>query len=133
MRKLLSGGLFAALKGVPGTLLAVVRTRLQLFGNELQTAKLNVLRDLSLVLAMVAFAALGVVLAVVLALSLLWEQRLFVLSFLSVLFIGLAVTCYAVLRRSLQTSDHIFAASLAELQEDLRQLKAEADHGQEAR
>jgi uncharacterized membrane protein YqjE len=104
---------------------------LQLFGNELQTAKLHVLRELSLVLAMVAFAGLGVVLAVVLVLSLLWDQRVIVLSCLSVLFVGLAVACYALLRRSTVVSDNMFAASLAELQEDLRQLKAEAGHGQE--
>jgi uncharacterized membrane protein YqjE len=131
MRNLFGGGLFAALKGIPVTLLTVVQTRLQLFGNELQTAKLHVLRELSLVLAMVAFSGLGVVLAVVLVLSLLWDQRVIVLSCLSVLFVGLAVACYALLRRSAVVSDNMFAASLAELQEDLRQLKAEAGHGQE--
>jgi uncharacterized membrane protein YqjE len=72
-----------------------------------------------------------VVLAVVLVLSLLWDQRVIVLSCLSVLFVGLAVACYAALRRSTVASDNMFAASLAELQEDLRQLKAEAGHGQD--
>lgn len=131
MRNASGVGLFAALKGIPATLLTILQTRLQLLGNELQTAKLNVLRDLSLVLAMVAFAGMGLVLAVVLALSLLWDQRVFVLSFLSVLFIGLAVACYAMLRKSSLSPDGVFAASLAELQEDLRQLKAAAEHGQD--
>ena len=113
MRNVFGGGLYAALKGIPATLLTVVRTRLQLFGNELQTAKLHVLRELSLVLAMVAFAGLGIVLAVVLMLSLLWDQRVAVLSCLSVLFVGLAVICYALLRRSTVASE--FSGSTAKL------------------
>ena len=133
MANAFGAGPFAALKNIPATLVAMLHTRLQLFGNELQTAKHAVLRELTLVLAMVVCAALGVLFAVVLALVLLWDQRVIVLSLLVVVFWGAAIGCYAWLRRSTLSSDGMFATSLAELQEDLRQLKAAADHGQDAR
>lgn len=130
MRKGSGGGLFAALTGVPITLLTMLQTRLQLLGNELLTEKNLALRQLALVLAMVAFLGLGLLLAVVLALSLLWEQRVVVLSVLALVFLAAAGACYAVLWRSTRSSEGVFAGSLAELQEDLRQLRAAADHGQ---
>ncbi|WP_394790482.1 phage holin family protein [Rhodoferax sp.] len=132
MRSASGGGPFAALKSIPITLLTMAQTRLQLLGNELLTEKNLALRQLSLVLAMVACAGLGLLLAVVLALSLLWEQRVLVLSLLSVLFLGAAAGCYAALRRTTRSSEGVFASSLAELQEDLRQLKAAAEHGQKS-
>lgn len=130
MRKGSGGGLFAALTGVPITLLTMLQTRLQLLGNELLTEKNLALRQLALVLAMVAFLGLGLLLAVVLALSLLWEQRVVVLSVLALVFLAAAGACYAVLWRSTRSSEGVFAGSLAELQEDLRQLRAASDHGQ---
>ena len=130
MRKGSGGGLFAALTGVPITLLTMLQTRLQLLGDELLTEKNLALRQLALVLAMVAFLGLGLLLAVVLALSLLWEQRVVVLSVLALVFLAAAGACYAVLWRSTRSSEGVFAGSLAELQEDLRQLRAAADHGQ---
>nr|WP_315236198.1 phage holin family protein [uncultured Albidiferax sp.] len=124
------GGPFAALRSIPITLLTMAQTRLELLGNELLTEKNLALRQLALVLAMVACAGLGLLLAVVLALSLLWEQRVIVLSVLAVVFLAAAGGCYAALRQSSRASAGVFASSLAELQEDLRQLKAASQHGQ---
>ncbi len=125
MRSASGGGPFAALKNIPITLLTMAQTRLQLLGNELLTEKNQALRQLTLVLAMVVFMGLGLLFGVVLALTLLWEQRLVVLSVLSLVFLASAVACYVALQRSKRRSDGMFASSLAELQEDLRQLKAE--------
>jgi uncharacterized membrane protein YqjE len=133
MRSASGGGPFAALKNIPITLLTMAQTRLQLLGNEILTEKHRALRELTLVLAMVACAGLGVLLVVGLAVILLWEQRVWVLSGLIVLFLGAALVCFAKLRRSTRSLDGIFAGSLAELQEDLRQLKAASEHGQNPR
>lgn len=127
-----SGGAFAALKNIPITLLTMAHTRLQLLGNELLTEKHRALRELTLVLAMVACAGLGVLLLVGLVVILLWEQRVLLLSALIVLFLGAAAICFAKLSRSTRSFDGVFAGSLAELQEDLRQLKAAAGHGQKS-
>ena len=111
----------------------MAQTRLQLLGNEILTEKHRALRALTLVLAMVACAGLGVLLLVGLVILLLWDQRVWVLSGLIVLFLGAALVCCAKLRRSNRSFDGIFAGSLAELQEDLRQLKAASDHGKNPR
>ena len=55
------------------------------------------------------------------------------LSGLILLFLGVALLCFAKLRRSTRSFDGVFAGSLAELQEDLRQLKAASDHGKDPR
>ena len=133
MRNSAGGGAFAALKNIPITLLTMAQTRLQLLGNELLTEKHRALRELTLVLAMVACAGLGVLLVVGLVIILLWDQRVWVLSGLIVLFLGAALVCFAKLRSSTRSFDGIFAGSLAELQEDLRQLKAASDHGKDPR
>ena len=129
MRSASGGGPFAALKNIPITLLTMAQTRLQLLGNEILTEKHRALRELTLVLAMVVCAGLGVLLVVGLVIILLWDQRVWVLSGLIVLFLGVGLACFASLRRSTRSVDGIFAGSLAELQEDLRQLKAASDHG----
>ena len=129
MRSASGGGPFAALKNIPITLLTMAQTRLQQLGNEILTEKHRALRELTLVLAMVACAGLGVLLVVGLVVTVLWDQRVWVLSGLIVLFLGAALACFASLRRSTRSVEGIFAGSLAELQEDLRQLKAASDHG----
>jgi uncharacterized membrane protein YqjE len=133
MRNASGGGPFAALKNIPISLLTMAHTRLQLLGNEILTEKHRALRELTLVLAMVACAGLGVLLVVGLLIIVLWEQRVWVLSGLILLFLGVALLCFAKLRRSTRSFDGVFAGSLAELQEDLRQLKAASDHGKDPR
>ena len=64
MRSASGGGAFAALKNIPSTLLAMAHTRLQLLGNEILTEKHRALRELTLVLAMVVCAGLGLLLVV---------------------------------------------------------------------
>jgi len=117
-------GPFTALRGLAVSLLGTGHTRLQLLGNEFQTEKLRILRQLGFAAALVFCAGLAVVLAIGLALVLFWEQRVALLAVLTVLFIALGVFFYAALRRSSEDSENLFAASLAELQEDLRQLKS---------
>lgn len=120
------GGPFTALRGLAVSLLGTGRTRLQLLGNEIQTEKLRILRQLGLAAAMVFCAGLAVLLAIGLLVVLFWDQRVAVLAVLTVLFIALGGFFLMALRRSSDEADNPFAASLAELQEDLRQLKSAA-------
>lgn len=112
------------LKNLAATLVAAVQTRLALLANEIQTEKQLVLRQLALGMALIFFLGLGVLITVALAVSLWWDARLWVLGGFSLLFWGLAGYLFALLRHSQARAAPAFSNSLAELQEDLRQLKA---------
>lgn len=113
-----------ALKNLATTALAAVQTRLALLANEVQIEKHRALRQLVLALAFAFSAGLTVLLAVALAVVLWWDQRLWIIGGCALLGLGATVWCVAALRNSTRPADPMFSASLAELQEDLRQLKA---------
>ena len=119
-----------ALKNIAATLLESVQTRLALAANEIEAQKYLALRQLWCALALLFCLWLGLLLAVALAVMLWWEQRILVLGLFTVLFLGLAGYFYAALRRNSAASTPLFAVSLAELQEDLRQLRQATDHEQ---
>lgn len=123
-------GPMGALKNIAATLLATLETRLALLANEIQIEKHHALRQFTLVLALVLCLGLGALLAVALVVVLWWEQRTLVLGAFLVLFLGLAGYFYAALRRRKAASEPLFEASLAELREDLRQLRAATGHEQ---
>ena len=119
-----STGPFGALKNIAATFIGTLQTRLALLGNEIQVEKHLILQQLGLGLALMFCVGVGLLLIIALAVHIWWEQRVWVLAGCAALFICLAVYLYAALRRTLDTGDDMFAASLVELQEDLRQLKA---------
>lgn len=121
-------GLFATLNKIPVTLLAMGQTRLELFANEVEAQKLTVLRMLLLAQAMMFCAAVGIVLVVVLVTLLMWEQRVVVVAASAAVFLLAAGLAYRAMMRIVNTPEPAFAATLAELQEDMRQLKAASSH-----
>ena len=121
-------GLFAALKNIPVTLLAIGQTRLELFANEVEAEKLTVLRMLLLAQAMMFCAGLGLLLAVALITLLMWDQRVVVVAVFAALFLLAAALSYRALMRIVNAPEPAFAATLAELREDMRQLKAASSH-----
>lgn len=121
-------GLFAALKNIPVTLLAIGQTRLELFANEVEAQKLTVLRMLLLAQAMMFCAGLGLLLAVALITLLMWDQRVVVVAVFAALFLLAAALSYRALMRIVNAPEPAFAATLAELREDMRQLKAASSH-----
>jgi uncharacterized membrane protein YqjE len=120
------GGPFGALRGFAVSLLGTGHTRLQLLGNEIQTEKLRILRQLGFAAALIFCAGLAVLLAIALLVVLLWDQRVAVLAVLALAFIALGGFFYSALRRGSDDAENVFAASLAELQADLQHLKAAA-------
>ena len=122
-------GPLGALKNIAVTLLSTLQTRLALLRNEAQLEKRLIARQLGLGLALVFCLGVSVLLAVALAVQLWWDHRLLVLGLSTALFVALAAYLYVLLRRTLSVKDELFSATLAELQEDLRQLKA-ATHRQ---
>jgi uncharacterized membrane protein YqjE len=111
------------LKRIATTLLATAQTRLALLSNEIQVEKFALFKQLGLGLALVFCLGLAVVLAVGLAVVVWWESRVWVLGAATLLFAGLAWYFFTALRGSAHKAEPVFAGSLAELQEDLRQLQ----------
>ena len=123
-----TSGLFAALKGIAATLLASGKTRLELLGNEIEEEKLRAMQLLLMAQGMVFCFGVGVILAVALISALFWDNRLLVLGVFALLFLVAGGVFYSRFKSATQRPDRAFAASLAELQEDLRQLKAAMGH-----
>lgn len=118
------GGFTAAAQRLATTLLASGRTRLELLGNELEEEKLRLIRVALLGQALTLCAGVGIVLAFALLALSFWEQRLLIVGGGALLFLAAAALFYSALQRALSRSRPLFDASVAELEEDLRQLKA---------
>ncbi len=119
-------GLYATLKGVAATLLTTGRTRLELLGNEIQEEKLRAIRLLLMALGTVFCLGIGVLLLVALIALLFWESRLLVVGGCAAFFGVLGAIFFQALQSAAQRSESPFSSSLAELEEDIRQLKAAA-------
>jgi len=125
-------GLFASLKLLASTLLAIGQTRLELLANELEVQKLQVLRMLLLAQALLFLAAVGLVLLVALAALLWWEQRIAVVGVCAALFVGAAAWCARTLMGLVNAPEPAFAATLAELRQDVQNLKTANRHANTA-
>jgi len=123
-----NSGLFSALKSIAATLLASGKTRLELLGNEIEEEKLRAIQLLLTAQGMVFCLGVGALLAVALLTTLFWDYRLLVLGLSAGLFLVFGGVFYVLFMRATHRPERIFAASLAELQEDLRQLKAAVGH-----
>ena len=128
-----AGGLLSALKNIAATLLASGRTRLELLSNEIEEGKLRVIQLGMLAGGALFCFAIGIVLVVALLVTLFWDQRLAILGIFSGVFLALGGYFLARLKQASQRPNKIFAASLAELEEDLRQLMSMAGHEPPAR
>lgn len=121
-------GLFAAMRNIVATLLAGGKTRLELLSNEFEEEKLRTIRLLLLAQGMVFCLGVGVLLAAALLTAVFWDNRLLVLGMSAGGFLLLGAIFYLLFKQSTQRPDRAFAVSIAELQEDLRQLKAAVGH-----
>ena len=123
-----SGGLFAALKSVAATLLAAGKTRLELLGNELEEQKILAVRLFLLLQGLVLCLGVTVLLMVALITALFWESRGIVLGSLVCVFSLLCGVLFTIVKRAKRRPEKVFSSSIAELEEDLRQLKALAGY-----
>lgn len=122
------GGLFSALKNICATLLATGKTRLELLANEFEEEKLRAVQLLLVVLGMAFCLCAGTLIVVLFLTALFWDDRLVVLGTSGAFFLLLGFVLLGLFKRLLQRPEKAFAASIAELQEDLRQLKATLGH-----
>ena len=121
------------LKGTVTALLAAVQTRLALLGNEIEVGKLHLLHQIQLILAFVFCIGLALLMLLGLALAVWWDNRVTILA-LGVVACGLwGAYLYHAWNLLAARSEPVFSVSLAELQEDLRQLRAVSSDEQNAR
>lgn len=123
-----AGGLLAATRHSAATLLATGRTRLELLGNEIREEKLRAVHLLLLSQAMAFCLMIGLILAIALLVVVFWDSRVFVLGGFTALFALLGGFAYFALRRAMRRGQSIFATSIAQLGEDLQQLKTAASN-----
>jgi uncharacterized membrane protein YqjE len=127
-----STGLFSALKNVSATLLATGRTRFELLSNEFEEEKQRAIRLLILAESMLFCLGVGVLLVVALLTALFWDNRIAIIGGFASLFLLLGFVFFKALMSATQRQEKPFASSLAELEEDLRQLKSAAHNESKA-
>lgn len=123
-----SAGLFSAVKDIVATLLAGGKTRLELLSNEIEVEKLRIVDLILTAFAMAFCFGVGILLAVALLAMLYWEERFLVVAICALVFLVLGGILLARFRGGLRRPERVFAASVAELEQDLRQLHAVAGH-----
>lgn len=122
------GGLFASLRGLAATGLALLRNRLELLAVEIQEEKARTVGLIAYSIATVLLLGAGAIFLAVFVTVLLWESnRLLALGVFATLFLGSGVVCLLAVRRLAATPSSLFVASLAELAKD--RAAAELDDG----
>lgn len=117
-------GLLASVKGLLGTSLTLVQTRLQLLATELEEEGQRLLA--LMIWGGIALFALsaGLVFVAILLTVLLWDSnRLLALGIFSAVFLGLGFVATFVAWRLARTASGLFSASLAELSKDRAALR----------
>ena len=127
------GGVLAAVVNLATTLLNSGKTRLELLGNEIEEEKLRALRMAIMAQGVIFCLGLAIVLGVAGLAVLFWESRLAVFGLSALFFLLLGAIFYSYFKQFSHRPDRVFAASIAELQEDIRQLKAALENEQSAK
>lgn len=118
-----SPGLIGSIRKLSSTLVSVVATRIELFGNELQEERLRVSQMLLYFFVAAICFAMAVLLLTIFIVVLFWdEHRLAVLAGISVFFIVAGTLATTALRSLATRKSKLFSASLAELAKDREQL-----------
>jgi uncharacterized membrane protein YqjE len=123
-----SRGLFASLRGLVATAIAIGRTRLELLATELQEEKARLLGLVAFGAAALIFLAAGLVFLAMFLTVLLWDSnRLLALGIFSALFLGAGGVSLVVAMHHARAPSRLFSASLAELAEDVAAAKGAED------
>ena len=112
-------GLFASLKGLFGTSLALVQNRLQLLGVELAEERLRLLSLVTYGAAAFICLSAGLVFLAIFLTVLFWEShRLLALGVFSALFLGAGIATLLMAMSYAKAGSTLFKGSLAELAKD---------------
>lgn len=119
-----SGGLFASLRQLAATGIAIFQTRLALAGIELEEEIQRLLKVLLLSLGLILFLALGLlVFTLMIVLAFRDEHRVLAMGVLAFAYLAIAAGLWWQLRARLADRPPIFEATLAEFEKDRAALK----------
>ncbi len=125
-------GLLASVRNLAVTLVAAARTRIELLSTEIAVEKQRALRQFVLAQLLVFFLGLAVVCGALLLLMVFEARRETIAAVLAVVFLLAAGLCWRGLVQSGRRSSPPLADTLAELEQDLQQLKALSGHDRPA-
>ena len=112
-------GPLASLRRLVTTLVSTLHSRAELFALELQRERVRIGRRLLLGVAALFFLALGALTATIFLIVLFWDsQRLVVIGFLTLLYLGLGVGIAIFAKREAERSTRPFPATIAQLKKD---------------
>ncbi len=112
-----------SLKRMASTLLAIIRTRLELLSSELEEERLRVSQMLFYASAALFFLGLAIMLLTVFIVVVFWDSyRLQVLGGLAALFFIAGLWAWNALHRTARERSGLFSASLSELSDDIDRL-----------
>ena len=115
--------LLSALKNLVTTGASIAQTRLELISTDVQIARTRFLSLLVMVIFTLFFLFFGLVMLALLIVIYSWESdRILALSVLTTGFLAVGCILALVVLRSLRTMPQLFAATIAELAQDCREL-----------
>ena len=116
-------GLFHSLRNLAPSLIALVRTRLELFGIELSEERARAVETALLAALTLLFAALTFLMLNVLVLAYFWEShRYLAIGVLAAVYGSAALVCGVRMQSALAARPPMFEATMAELKSDLEAL-----------
>lgn len=117
-------GLYASVKGLLGTSLTLLQTRIQLLATELEEERQRVLALLLWGAVAVLALGAGLLFLAIFLTVLLWDsQRLLVLGIFTALFLGIGAVAVYLSCKLGRSPSGLFAASMAELSRDRAALR----------
>lgn len=120
-------GLFASLRGLLTTSVALLRTRFELLATELEEEKLRLLSLLAYGVAALFFVGCGLVMLAIFFIVLFWDtNRLLAIGSFTAIFLGCGIAAVFQVQRLMRRKSGMFAASLAELAHDRAALQGES-------
>jgi uncharacterized membrane protein YqjE len=117
------GGLFDSLRTLIATFVAMAHTRVELFGTEIEEELHRVVALIVGAMLVLALAGMAVLFGGLVVVAAFWDtHRLVAVVSVAAGFAALAVLTYVVVRVRTRRRSRLLAATLGELERDLRQL-----------
>ncbi len=117
------GGLLGSARALAHTLIALSKTRLEIFLNEIEEERLRIANQIVLVVLAGFCLIVGALLTVTFVVVLLWDShRLLTLGLFALGFVGAGAGLVALFMARATAKPKLFSASLGELAKDLDQL-----------
>lgn len=120
-----SKGLIESLSALAITLVDIAHTRLELLSIDLEEDRAHLLSLIFLFLAAIFCLIVGLILAIILIVFILWEShRLWALSLLAGFFLLVGLVIWFIAVHKTKTKPKLFSSSLSELFKDQEKLKS---------